>query len=56
MERMKKLTLPEWFKLKTGETWTTYCKKVRNGDYSNPVLPSDIRMIWNAALKYGKKK
>jgi hypothetical protein len=49
------LTMEQWFKLFSGTDFKTYKKKYASGDYDS-MNPDDIKTIWNAAIKHGKRK
>ena len=47
------MTLAQWFKLKTGITFTKYKALFESGQVENGVPPEDIKLIWDAALSFG---
>jgi hypothetical protein len=47
------MTLAKWFKMKTGISFNKYKQLIKSGDVENGVHPSEIQMIWNAALSFG---
>lgn len=47
------MTLSQWFKLKTGMSFSRYKQLFASGQIESGVEPSEIKMIWDAALSFG---